>query len=105
MNPFKKIKSILGLDFWSKNIFNGSSNLASTAKGTAYDSVWTLSGVEVIANCLASLKHDFKDAKGFEIERPTPEQQIWINLFAKPNNIFAGRQLWELTSMLYDIDG
>lgn len=105
MNPFKKIKSILGLDFWSKNIFNGGSNLASTAKGTAYDSVWTLSGVEVIANCLASLKHDFKDAKGFEIERPTPEQQIWINLFAKPNNIFAGRQLWELTSMLYDIDG
>ncbi len=105
MNPIKKIKGLLGLDFWQKNIFNAGSGASATRKGNAFDSVWTISGIEVIANCLASLKFEFKDEKGNVLERFTPEQQIWINLFQTPNNVFAGRQLWELTSMLYDVDG
>lgn len=87
---------------WSTSVDNFGIN---SARGSAFDSVWGIGGIEVTAQCLASLPIKFVNEYNEVIDRPDPEQQQWIDLFRKPDPAICASQLWELTSMLYDIDG
>lgn len=80
--------------------------IASGADSSVQDSVWSIGGVEHNAQSLSRLDIQFVDFKKQQvIQNPNREQQEWINLFYNPNPLTTTRQLFELTSMLYDIEG
>jgi HK97 family phage portal protein len=106
-NPVKAfvniVKNLSTLPNWNRAYTFGNASLGA---GDVFDSVWTIGGVEATAQALSSLPIKFKDKiKGTVIERPTVEQKQWMHVIMNPDVMIASSQLWELTSMLYDIEG
>lgn len=96
-------KSIMSASSWIKGVqIFGSSSIHVDA----FDSVWTIGGVQDKAGTIASLPIKFTAMDGkTELERMDSNQQQWANVILNPDPMILGRQLWEMTSMLYDIDG
>lgn len=73
--------------------------------GSAKDSVWAIGGIEATAQALGSLPLLFVDENGNVIDRMSQEQKEWADTLRYPDQNLASVQVWELTSMKYDIDG
>jgi len=103
-SPLEFVKSILGLDRWARAYSNGGS--FGVGEGNVFDSVWAIGGVEVTAQALASLPLKFVDTQtGVEILRPTLEQKQLMRLMYNPDPMISTVQLFEMTSMIYYIEG
>lgn len=102
------------------------SNLTPTTKGAPNDTawsrwvsaggkqnqslssaVWTLSSLQDIAISLSSLPFVLKTKAGkfVSTDEGTPDERLWAMLFESPHPLLESVQLWEITSMRYDIDG
>jgi len=70
------------------------------------DPVWEIGGVEGTAQAVSSLELRFVDPKTkVVIENPNSEQKKWIDSINNPGQLLTRRQLLEMTSMLFDIEG
>lgn len=107
-NPIKAfvgmLRSVTGLERWT-SARNIDLLAGSMGASSVFDSVWAIGGVETNAQAMSSLKILFKDSAGKIIERPSIEQRQWMSVFANPDPMLCGRQLWEFSSMAYDIEG
>lgn len=103
MNILKKafglVRSIFSAPTWSSILFG--SNLHATSK----DSVWIMAGTEDKAQAITALPILYVDKNGNEIETMTQEQKAWAYVLENPDSMVLGRQLWEMTSWLYELDG
>lgn len=103
-SPLAIVKSFLGLSDRFGRAF--ASPFFGSDVGTVFDSVWAIGGVEIVAQSLASLPLKFINAStGLEIDNPTREQNLLMRLLWNPDPMISTVQLFELTSMIYDIEG
>ena len=103
-SPLAMIKSILGLSDRFTRAF--ASPFFGSSVGTVFDSVWAIGGIEVVAQSIASLPLKFINSRtGLDIENPTREQSVLMRVLWNPDPMISTVQLFELTSMIYDIEG
>lgn len=105
MNPFKFIGNMVRTIMTPSQWVKGFSFFGSGMNATVFDSVWAISGIEDKAQTLSSLPILFVGSDGKEIEVMSQEQKMWAYVLRNPDGMILGRQLWELTTMLYEIDG
>lgn len=96
-------KKITGFESWARASSPGFG--LGARNSSAFDSVWAIGGVETIAQNLASLPIVFNGQDGKRVEKLNTEQQQWVNLLTYPDPALSVGQIWELTSMVYDIEG
>lgn len=101
------VKSISFFSGWNtasekySEVYSGSSG---TRKIT--DSVWAVGGIEATAQAVSSLEMKFvSDKDGKDLTTPNALQQQWINLMWNPGTLLTQRQLMEVSSMIFDIEG
>lgn len=105
MQLFRSIKGMIKSFFSSYPGFYGIPYSQTNGVSSVFSSVWLIAGIEDISQTLASLPLLFVDANENEIERPSVEQKEWMYVLNNPDYFVQGRQLWELTTMLYETDG
>lgn len=97
------VRKITGFENWARASSPGFGVVSRNS--SAFDSVWAIGGIETIAQNLASLPVAFNSLDGKRVEKLNEEQQRWVNLLTYPDPAISVGQIWELTSMVYDIDG
>lgn len=97
------VRKITGFENWARASSPGFG--VGSRNSSAFDSVWAIGGIETIAQNLASLPVAFNSLDGKRVEKLNEEQQRWANLLTYPDPALSVGQIWELTSMVYDIDG
>lgn len=91
-----------GSDAW-RRAFNG--NDQDRRATDPVSSIWLYSGLEGKSRALASLDMAFVDSNDSALVRMNKEQEAMKRLLERPDSMITGSQLWELTTMHYELDG
>ena len=107
MNIIKRFKNYVGKALSPNPGWVSRPAMSSQGRPIVNDSVWVIGGIEAIAQSLSSRPLLFVNGKNEIVGdgRLSGEQRNWVSLFAKPHPLTTSTQLWEKTSMLYDIAG